>query len=473
MRAKVGADIRVYDADQNVISWAHTNLRVANPDYAKKKRMGFWTGNTPEEIKLYVRDGKDYIFPAGCYEPLREAIPYLEFEAAFPTRKIFPAVNVPLYDYQEREVDKLIRHHFGILKAPCGGGKTRCGLAIAGRDVGRVLWLTHTNDLLNQSKAAAEEFFDNNELGVISDGKVEIGSRITFAMVQTMSKLNLRKYMNTWSTVIVDECHRVCGSPTNVMMFYKVLSSLNASRKYGLSATVHRADGLIRCTHAILGPIIGIISEVDVADKTSPVEVVRIDTNMEVPEEALDTDGTIIYARLITSLAEDDQRNILLRDSIIKDYKEHSSLCLSERLAQLEIIRDRLIYAGADPKEIRFISGTTKAAERVTALDDMRRGKAKILLATYGLAKEGLDIPVLDRLHLLTPQKDYAVVIQAAGRVARKADGKGKGIVYDYVDDIGYCERAYASRKSFYKKKGYVVNDEHGTRKGSSRRKSS
>jgi len=473
MRARVGADIRVYKADKNVISWAHTNLYIPNPDYAKKKRMGLWLGKTPEYITLYTRDGEDYIFPAGCYEPLREAIPYIDFEASFPTRKIFPEVNIPLYDYQEREVDRMIRHHFGILKAPCGGGKTRCGLAIAGRDVGRTLWLSHTIDLLNQSKSAAEEFFNSNELGTISEGKVEVGSRITFATVQTMSKLDLRKYMNTWSTVIVDECHRVCGSPTNVMMFYKVLASLNASRKYGLSATVHRADGLIRCTHAILGPIIGIISEVDVADKTSPVEVIPVKTKTEIPEEALDTDGTIIYAKLITALAEDTQRNAILRDHIIDGYKEHSSLCLSERLIQLELMQDRLIYAGVDPSEIRFISGTTKAAERVAALDDMRSGKAKILLATYGLAKEGLDIPRLDRLHLLTPQKDYAVVIQAAGRVARKADGKEKGIVYDYVDNIGYCERAYASRKSFYKKKGYVVNDEHGTRKGSSRRKSS
>lgn len=457
MRAKIGAEIRVRNADQNVISWAHTNLRMPNPDYAKKKRMGLWTGNTPEDIKLYVRDGSDYIFPAGCYEALRTAIPDIEFEASFPARKMFPEVDVPLYDYQQREVDKLIRHHFGILKAPCGAGKTRCGIAIAGRDVGRVLWVTHTKDLLNQSKAAAEEFFVYNQIGVISDGKVEIGSRITFATVQTLSKVDLLKYSNTWSTIIVDECHRVSGNPQNVMMFYKVLSNLNASRKYGLSATVHRADGLVRCTLALLGPIIGIISEVDVADKTSPVEVIRIPTGTEVPEEALDTDGTIIYTKLITALAEDYDRNLLLRDHIIDGYKEHSSLCLSERLSQLEIIQDRLIYAGVDPKEIRFISGATKGTERVAALDEMRSGEAKILLATYGLAKEGLDIPVLDRLHLLTPQKDYAVVIQAAGRVARKAEGKEKGTIYDYVDSIGYCERAFTSRKSFYKKKGYTV----------------
>ena len=89
-----------------------------------------------------------------------------------------------------------------------------------------------------------------------------------------------------------------------------------------------------------------------------------------------------------------------------------------------------------------MISGkmTTKKgkAEREQALEDMRSGKKKYLFATYSLAKEGLDVPRLERLYLTTPQKDYAVVTQSIGRIARTLEGKSDPIAYDFVDDIAY-----------------------------------
>ena len=60
-----------------------------------------------------------------------------------------------------------------------------------------------------------------------------------------------------------------------------------------------------------------------------------------------------------------------------------------------------------------------RKAEREQAIEDMRTGKKRYLFATYSLAKEGLDIPRLDRLYLTTPQKDYAVIVQSVGRIAR------------------------------------------------------
>ena len=75
------------------------------------------------------------------------------------------------------------------------------------------------------------------------------------------------------------------------------------------------------------------------------------------------------------------------------------------------------------------------------------------LFATYSLAKEGLDIPRLDRLYLTTPQKDYAVVAQSVGRIARAFEGKGEPIVYDYVDNrMQYLLRSYKRRCTTYNK---------------------
>lgn len=92
--------------------------------------------------------------------------------------------------------------------------------------------------------------------------------------------------------------------------------------------------------------------------------------------------------------------------------------------------------------------------EREQAIEDMRTGRKNLLFATYALAKEGLDIPRLDRLFLTTPQKDYAVVAQSIGRIARTFEGKGNPIVYDFVDNIGYCAKAYKKRCATYRKKG-------------------
>ena len=87
------------------------------------------------------------------------------------------------------------------------------GIALAAALGRKTLWVTHTQDLLTQSKARAEQYLPEESLGTITAGKVRIGSHVTFATVQTLSKLDLTQYRNTWDVVIVDECHRLAGSP--------------------------------------------------------------------------------------------------------------------------------------------------------------------------------------------------------------------------------------------------------------------
>jgi superfamily II DNA or RNA helicase len=98
------------------------------------------------------------------------------------------------------------------------------------------------------------------------------------------------------------------------------------------------------------------------------------------------------------------------------------------------------------------IDGKSGKAYREQQLFLMRSGDNTVLFATYALAKEGLDIPCLDRLYMATPVKDYAVVTQAIGRIARTCEGKSDPICYDFVDNIGYLQKAYKTRCSTYKK---------------------
>lgn len=105
-------------------------------------------------------------------------------------------------------------------------------------------------------KARAEQYMDESLIGTITEGKVSIGKGITFATIQTLCRLDLAQYKYLWDVIVVDECHRCSGTPTAMTQFYKVLNSLSARHKFGLSATVHRSDGMIAATYALLGQVV-------------------------------------------------------------------------------------------------------------------------------------------------------------------------------------------------------------------------
>ena len=460
MVVEIGSEIRIKNASKELNVWAQENLIIPNPQYRERERRGLWVGNTPKYLWLYRVDGSDLIVPTGVGKQVRQFLSERDqISVQLADNDILEYKgNIPLYDYQKTAVEAMRRTSCGILQSPCGSGKTQMGIALAAVLKRKVLWVTHTQDLLTQSFARAEQYFPAETLGTITDGKVRLGSHMTFATVQTLSKLDLTQYRDAWDVVIVDECHRLAGSPTQVTMFYKVMNSLAARYKYGLSATVHRSDGMIKSTFAVLGPVVYQVPDEAVADKIMKVRICRRDTGLAINRSCLDTDGTLVYNELLSYLGESRERNELIVKDLISQ-ADHSCLVLASRLEQLRNIRNML------PEELREVSAmidgsmTSKRgkAEREAAIEDMRTGRKRILFASFGLAKEGLDIPRLDRLYLVSPQKDYAVVTQSIGRIARKADGKTDAVCYDYVDDIQFCENQFKRRKTHYRKAGCIL----------------
>lgn len=450
MQVIVSNKLTIIDPTPEVVSWVRKELTISNPEYAKKARMGFWTGNEPKYLFLFEQDADRLVVPFGVLEqlPLRGDT---EIVADFGAReKVDFKAKIPLYDYQEEAVNVMVKAHYGILQAPAGSGKTQMGVGIASMLGCNTLWVTHTKDLLNQSKERFERYIDKNLIGTITEGKVNIGRGITFATVQTLSKLDLTQYKYRWDCIIVDECHRVAGSPTAVTQFSKVLNSLSARHKYGLSATVHRADGMIQATYSLLGKVSHIVPEEAVADKIMKVGIFPVGTNTAVSRACQNTDGTLNFAKLINYLTEDMSRNRLIVSEIVD--QNRPSLILSDRTNHLQLLMNML------PQELRaravYIDGKTKGDVREEALEDMRSGRKDFLFATYSLAKEGLDVPRLERLYMTTPQKDYAVITQSIGRIARTCNGKAEPIAYDFVDNIGWCVKAYKKRCTTYRKNG-------------------
>lgn len=462
MRVSIGATITVENPSQALNDWCEEHLVIPNPEYAKKVRMHFWVGNTPKTLSLYERRGNALILPFGILRDVQHFLWGHPCSSEFPEPvEIAYGGEVPLYSYQDDAVNVVKECRYGILQSPAGSGKTQMGIALVMRYGRRALWLTHTADLLNQSKARAERYMDKRLIGTITEGKVNIGQGITFATIQTMCRLDLAQYKDLWDVIIVDECHRVAGTPTAMTQFFKVLNSLSARHKYGLSATVHRADGMIPATYALLGHVVHTVPDEAVKDKIMQVGIKPLGTGVKLSRECLNTDGTINYTKLISYLCENEERTHYIGSWIVAE-ANHPCLILSDRLNHLEALMNTL------PRSMRemsvMISGkmTTKKgkAEREQAIEDMRTGRKRYLFATYSLAKEGLDIPCLERLFLTTPQKDYAVITQSIGRIARTHEGKKPPIAYDFVDDIGFLVKSYKKRCSTYRKNGCYFEED-------------
>ena len=448
--------ITVDNPPAELMKWCQQNLKLKNPEYEKKQRMHFWVGKTPQWLYLYETHGDKLILPYGTLRHIASMSKAYEICFDFEAHdRIDYGCKVPLYDYQEEAVDEVYWKQHGILQSPAGSGKTQMGIALIAKWGRRTLWLTHTKDLLTQSKQRAEQYMDPSLLGTITEGKVNIGKGITFATVQTMCNLDLAQYKDMWDVIIVDECHRVAGTPTAVSQFSKVLNSLAARHKYGLSATVHRSDGLIAATFALLGDVVYAVQEEAVADKIMKVGICPIPTGVGINRECLNTDGTLNYAKLINYLCQNEERTDLIVQHLVRN-RWNPSLILSDRLEHLHNIIDALPLPMQEYAVMVSGKMTTKKgkAEREQAIADMRMGKKKYLFATYSLAKEGLDIPCLERLYMATPQKDYAVITQAIGRIARTSEGKADPVVYDFVDDIQYLVKAYKKRCTTYRKNG-------------------
>lgn len=460
----VGSTIHVVEPSEQLIEWCREHLTLPNPDFYKKERMGLWTGKTPETISLWRlgRTEPSHLpmleMPFGVFREVRHLLE--DVQVVFRDHETVDYGDpIPLYDYQADAMESAYKARYGIIQAPAGCGKTQTALALIQRYRCKALWLTHTKDLLNQSKERAERYMDKSLMGTITEGKVDIGNGITFATVQTMSKLDLREYRNEWGVIICDECHRVCCSATGVAMFEKVLNSLACGHKYGLSATVHRADGLIRATFALIGRVVYTVPEDAVKALVEPVSVETVQTEAEFPEDAMKDDGSIVWAKLINGLCADNGRCACIADKLVEN-KGYSCLILSDRLSHLETLIGMLPdYMRADAVMISGKMTTKKGkAEREAAIEQMRTGEKKYLFSSYNLSREGLDIPRLERLFLTTPQKDEAVIIQSIGRIARRFEGKAKPVAIDFVDsNIGIMVGMYKKRLQHYKKAGVML----------------
>lgn len=442
-----------------------SEIRIHQPDYATLCEIaGYLTlkrgryRQSNEKVRLYHYNQAENILtiPFGMLHYLFMRFPEKSCYRTFfrTTECIQYKSRTNIREYQAHAIKIAEAMKNGLIEMPCGSGKTITALNLICRLQQPALWITHTQDLLTQSKSAADKNISSPyPHGLIAQGKFEISRGLTFATVQKLYRCDLNPLRDYWGVVIVDEAHRAFMTQERSAMFEKVLSKLCARHKYGLTATLHRSDNMESSITSLIGPLIHKLDKKKIKHHlTDMVYIVPITSGLpDVQADFLKSSNLEAYSKIISYVTKNDIRNQLIAGVLNKN-QDHYCLVLSDRVKHLEALRKKV------KAESVIISGDSKAGDREKALDRVRRGEIHFLFATYNLAREGLDLPRLDRLFMTTPKRDITIVEQSIGRVERSFTGKKKAIVYDFVDErLPILFKQFMHRRDIYIKNGFYL----------------
>lgn len=311
--------------------------------------------------------------------------------------------------------------HACILTLPCGFGKTVVALSIAAALKRKTLVVVHKENLLEQWVERIKTFLPGARTGIIQQSRAEFeGVDIALAMLQTICAREMPPgCLESFGTVVLDEAHHL-AAPYFSQLFFK----LPCRHILGLTATPKRKDGCSEILHLFMGRF-----SFQLASRTDTD--VRVFVNAWRNNFRFNHDSTPPEVqRYKTRLTTDQRRNAHILDLCWQASQAgRNVICLSDRKDHLVDLKEKWISQHPDVSCALFIGGKTKdnLEERKRAEDD-----ARIILATFAMASEGLDIPRLDTLILATPIGD---VTQAMGRVLRPCATKKTPVIVDLCDD--------------------------------------
>jgi len=251
--------------------------------------------------------------------------------------------------------------------------------------------------------------------------------------------LTLAELLDGVVCVIVDEVHM---AKADVLKNLLSQNLCNTPIRWGLTGTVPKEDINFQSILATIGPVINRISahtlqEAGVLSQchVNVVQLVDIKEFRSYQEElkylVSDTDRIAYLSKLCSSIKESG-----------------NTLILVDRLDAGKQLEAQI------PDSI-FISGEVKLANRKEEYDEIRTSTNKVIIATYGVAAVGLNIPRIFNLVLLEPGKSFVRVIQSIGRGIRKAEDKDFVQIWDITSTCKYAKRHLTVRKKFYKEAKY------------------
>jgi len=356
-----------------------------------------------------------------------------------------------LRDYQVEAINLFLGNPQALQQIATGAGKTitTATLAHLCEKIGRSIVIVPNKSLVEQTE---EDFVNVGlDVGVYYGDRKDLGKTHTICTWQSLNILDkksknleheiltLAEFLDGVKTVIVDEVHM---AKAEVLKNLLTQNLSNAPIRWGLTGTVPKEAFEYESIFASIGPVIGGISAHELQERG-----VLSNCHVNVAQ-LVDVQEFRSYAEENKYLVTDDHRMEFISKLIKTIAESGNTLVLVNRIDSGRFLVNELADAV-------FISGEVKTKDRKEEYDEIKTSDNKIIVATYGVAAVGINIPRIFNLVLLEPGKSFVRVIQSIGRGIRKAEDKDFVQIWDITSTCKYAKKHLTERKKFYKEAKY------------------
>jgi superfamily II DNA or RNA helicase len=241
------------------------------------------------------------------------------------------------------------------------------------------------------------------------------------------------------AAVIVDEVHM---AKADVLKALLTQNLSNAPIRWGLTGTVPKEKFEYEQIFASIGPVVGGIAAHELQDRGVLSQChVNIVQMIDIPEFKM-------YQEELKYLVTDEDRMRYIGALVKQISQTGNTLVLVNRIDSGKFLINEI-------EDSVFISGEVKTTTRKEEYDEVKTSTNKVIVATYGVAAVGINIPRIFNLVLLESGKSFTRVIQSIGRGIRKAEDKDFVQIWDITSTCKFAKRHLTQRKKFYKDAKY------------------
>ena len=403
------------------------------------------------EAKNYYIELEDHRRPTALSFP--EISEEFWGDQTWPVGHRFAGEKIRLRDDQVEVINKFLENPQCIQEIATGFGKTitTATLAKICEKYGRTITIVPNKSLVEQTE---EDFLNCGlDVGVYYGDRKNLDKTHTICTWQSLNILDkgskefdgeeqllrLAELLDGVSCVMVDEVHM---AKAEVLKNLLTRNLSNAPIRWGLTGTVPKADHEFQALRASLGEVVHRVKAHELQEKgvLSDCQVTVIQTAEWKEFES--------YAGELKYLVTDETRMNWISNLINGIAETGNTLVLVDRIESGQLIINNI------PDSV-FVSGSMKTKDRKDEYDEIKTANNKIIVATYGVAAVGINIPRIFNMVLLEPGKSFVRVIQSIGRGIRKADDKDFVQIWDLTASTKYAKRHLTERKKFYKEAKY------------------
>jgi superfamily II DNA or RNA helicase len=367
---------------------------------------------------------------------------------------------VVLRDYQVEIINNFLQNPQSLQEIATGAGKTLITAALSWQAglYGRSIVIVPNKSLVTQTEADYRNL--GLDVGVYFGDRKEWGRQHTICTWQSLNVLlkntksgatdcTIQDFLEDVVCIIVDEVHMAKADALKTLLT-GVMAHIPI--RWGLTGTVPKEDFEFQALHVSLGPVVGRLKAHELQSQgvlaQCHVNIVQLQDYVEYKD----------YQSELKYLVTNVDRLEYIAKVIDKIKDSGNTLILVDRIETGKMLQTQmssLFSLLSDRPDVVFVSGATKATERKEEYDEIATSTNKIIIATYGVAAVGINIPRIFNLVMLESGKSFTRVIQSIGRGVRKAEDKDHVEIWDITSTCKFAKRHLTKRKAFYKEANY------------------